>query len=98
MNNDIGLSWVRRTRFDGDSWELSSIPLNEEVEEYELEILNGSTVVREVTGLTVPAYTYTEAMQMSDFGSAQTAFLTFRVYQMSTAVGRGIPAEETYSR
>jgi len=98
VNNDIELSWVRRTRFDGDPWELASVPLNEEAEEYELEILDGSTVVREVTGLTTPAYTYTEAMQVSDFGSAQTTSLKFRVYQMSAAVGRGIPAEETYSR
>lgn len=96
--NDIELSWVRRTRFDGDPWELAGVPLNEEVEEYELEILNGSTVVREVTNLTAPAYTYTEAMQVSDFGSVQNTSLKFRVYQMSTAVGRGIPAEETYNR
>lgn len=96
--NDIALSWLRRTRFEGDPWELANVPLHEEVEEYELEILNGSTVVREVTGLTSPAYTYTNAMQVSDFGSAQTTSLKFRVYQMSTAVGRGIPAEETCSR
>ena len=98
VNNDIELSWMRRTRFDGDPWELASVPLNEEVEEYELEILNGSTVVREVTGLTSPAYTYTDAMQVADFGSAQTTSIKIRVYQMSTAVGRGIPAEETLNR
>ena len=98
VNNDIDLSWFRRTRFDGDPWELASVPLNEEVEEYELEILNGSTVVREVTGLTSPAYTYTDAMQVTDFGSAQTTSIKFRVYQMSSAVGRGHPAEETVSR
>ena len=98
VNNDIELSWMRRTRFDGDPWELASVPLNEEVEEYELEILNGSTVVREVTRLTSPAYTYTDAMQVADFGSAQTTSIKIRVYQMSTAVGRGIPAEETLNR
>ena len=97
-NNDIALSWFRRTRFDGDPWELASVPLNEEVEEYELEILNGSTVVREVTGLTSPAYTYTDAMQVADFGSAQTTSIKIRVYQMSSAVGRGHPAEETLIR
>ncbi|QDP53531.1 MAG: hypothetical protein GOVbin4933_77 [Prokaryotic dsDNA virus sp.] len=98
VNNNIALSWIRRTRFDGDAWELASIPLNEEVEEYELEILNGSTVVREVTNLTSPAYTYTDAMQVADFGSAQTTSIKIRVYQMSPAVGRGIPAEETITR
>ena len=92
------MSWFRRTRFDGDPWDLASVPLNEEVEEYELEILNGSTVVREVTGLTSPAYTYTDAMQVADFGSAQTTSIKIRVYQMSSAVGRGHPAEETLIR
>jgi len=98
VDNDIAISWFRRTRFDGDPWELASVPLNEEVEEYELEILNGSTVVREVTGLATPAYTYTDAMQVTDFGSAQTTSIKYRVYQMSSAVGRGIPAEETIVR
>jgi hypothetical protein len=97
-NNDIALSWVRRTRFGGDVWETSNIPLNEDTELYELEILNGSTVVREVTDLTTPAYTYTEAMQIADFGGAQTVSVKFRVYQMSAEVGRGIPAEETIAR
>lgn len=98
VSNDIDLSWVRRTRFDGDAWDVANVPLNEEVEEYELEILDGSTVVREVTGLTSPAYTYTDAMQVADFGAAQTSAIKIRVYQMSSAVGRGIPAEETLNR
>ena len=98
VNNDIALSWFRRTRFDGDPWELASVPLNEEAEEYELEILNGLTVVREVTGLSSPAYTYTDAMQVADFGSAQINSIKIRVYQMSSSVGRGLPAEETLNR
>lgn len=98
VNNDIELSWVRRTRFDGDPWEIASIPLNEETELYDLEILNGSTVVREVTNLSGPSYTYTDAMQVADFGSSQTTSIKIRVYQMSADVGRGCPAEETLTR
>lgn len=97
-NDDIVLSWLRRTRFNGDSWNSPTIPLNEDVEEYELEILDGSTVVREVTGLTSPSYTYTEAQQIADFGSSQTTSITFRVYQMSSEVGRGNAAQETIIR
>jgi len=98
VSNDIVLTWLRRSRFNADSWDIITVPLNEETEEYELEILDGSTVVREVTGLTSPAYTYTDAMQVEDFGSAQTANIKFRVYQMSANVGRGNPAEETITR
>lgn len=85
---DWSLSWVRRTRFNGDSWVPSSVPLNEDFEEYELEILDGSTVVRTVTGLTSPSFTYTSAMQTADFGSTQSS-VTFQVYQMSVLYGRG---------
>jgi len=98
VSNDIALSWIRRSRFDGDNWETPELPLNEDNEQYELEILDGTTVVREVTGLTSPAYTYTNAMQVADFGSPQTSSLKFRVYQISANVGRGTPAEETITR
>lgn len=91
---DWNLSWIRRTRFNGDSWFPEAVPLNEESEEYELEILNGSSVVRTVTGITSPAYTYTAAMQTADFGSTQSS-VKFRVYQKSVIYGRGAVAERT---
>jgi hypothetical protein len=79
----------------GGAWTSgTSIPLSEVSEEYEVEIMNGSTVVRTVTGLTSPAYTYSAANQTTDFGSGQTT-LTFRVYQISDAVGRGFVASAT---
>lgn len=94
---NIGLSWVRRTRFNGDQWDAPEVPLNEETELYDLQILDGSSVVREVTNLTSPAYTYTTASQVTDFGSAQST-LTFRVYQLSSKVGRGHPGQQTVYR
>lgn len=93
-NGDLQISWVRRTRLlQGDNWSLSEVPLGEETEEYELEILDGSTVVRTVTGLTSPTYTYTAAMQTTDFGSAQTS-VKVRIYQMGQ-LGRGAVSEVT---
>jgi hypothetical protein len=90
---NIALSWVRRTRYNGDSWETPTIPLNEETESYEVDILNGSTVVRTLTSAT-PSVTYTSAQEVADFGGTQTS-LSLRVYQMSATIGRGRPAEET---
>ena len=98
VNNDISLTWIRRSRFNADSWDVSTVPLNEETEKYTIEVLDGAAVVREVTDLASPAYTYTEAMQIADFGAVQTSSLKFRVYQMSANVGRGVPAEETITR
>jgi hypothetical protein len=43
---DIALSWIRRTRFGGVSWELTEVPLNEASEAYRLEILDETTPVR----------------------------------------------------
>jgi hypothetical protein len=88
------MTWIRRTRFNGDNWVPESVPLNEETEAYEVDIMDGSTVARTLTA-TTPTVTYTEAMQIEDFGSAQSS-ITFRVYQMSVTYGRGAVAEGTF--
>lgn len=89
---DFALSWVRRTRVGGAWTSGTSIPLAEASEEYEVEIMDGATVKRTVTGLTSPSYTYSSASQVADFGAPQTS-ISFRVYQVSDAVGRGFVAE-----
>ena len=84
----ILLSWTRRTRSAaGDSWVLAEAPLGEEREEYELEILDGATVVRSVAGLSSSSFTYTTAMMTTDFG-APVSTMRFRVFQIG-ALGRG---------
>jgi hypothetical protein len=71
------------------------VPLAEDTEEYELEILTaGGAVLRTVTGITATSFTYTSGMQSADFGGAQTE-LSFVVYQISAQVGRGFPGERT---
>jgi hypothetical protein len=66
------------------------VPLAEDTEEYELEILDGpgGTALRTETGITTTSFTYTSGMQSADFGGAQTE-LSFVVYQISAQVGRG---------
>ena len=86
------LTWLRRTRASsGDSWVLLDVPLAEAAEAYDLEILNGTSVVRTVLGLSVPTFLYTTAMMGADFGVPVTT-LRFRVYQIG-ALGRGATAE-----
>lgn len=89
----IALRWIRRTRIGGDSWETQDVPLGEVSERYEIDILDGASVVRTLTAET-PAALYANADELSDFGSPQ-ASLTFRVAQMSASVGRGIAATAT---
>jgi hypothetical protein len=89
----IVLSFVRRTRRDGDSWEVEEVPLGETTERYEIDILDGVTVKR-VLQTTVPQVLYASADEITDFGAPLSA-ITLRVTQMSALTGRGYPAEAT---
>ena len=90
--NDQLLTWTRRTRdAAGDSWVLLEVPLGEISEAYDLEVLNSAVVVRAVAGLTAPSFTYTAAMQTTDFGGP-VSIVRFRVYQLGE-LGRGSAAE-----
>jgi Putative phage tail protein len=89
----IGLSWLRRTRVDGDSWDVAEVPLSEAAELYKLEILNGTTVVRSVLN-TSQNYLYATADIITDFGAVQ-ASLSIRISQMSAVYGPGTPLERT---
>lgn len=94
---DIDFTWVRRTRLGGELGDLTGdVPLSEDTEAYELEIFDapGGTLVRTFTGMTTPAKTYTAANIATDFGTMPTA-ITFKIYQMSALVGRGLSRELT---
>lgn len=93
LAGNLSISWIRRTRRNGTWANSSDVPLHEDSERYDLEILSGSNVVRTITGLTAPSQTYTAAEQAADFGSVQVSVLV-RVFQVSGTVGRGIPTEK----
>jgi len=87
-SGDLTISWKRRTRIGGDWRDAVDIPLSEESERYEVEIMSGVTLKRTIIGLTSPTALYTSAQQVTDFGSAQSSVVV-NVYQLSVAVGRG---------
>jgi hypothetical protein len=92
---DIELRWLRRSRdLAADSWSLASVPLAEEAETYDLEILDaGGAVARTVSGLSEPRFVWTAAMQSADVGGAAST-VRLRVYQTGT-IGRGSPLAAT---
>jgi hypothetical protein len=96
--SNITLSWVRRTRVGGALIDgTGEVPLAEDGEEYELEILGPNDDVRRtVVGLTSPTFTYTTAMQAEDFPEGYPAS-AFVVYQISAQVGRGFAARFDFS-
>lgn len=85
------MAWIRRTRVGG-AWldGTGTVPLSEQSEAYQVDILNGSVVVRTLA-VASPAATYTAAQQVADFGGLQTT-LRVNVYQISASVGRGFVA------
>jgi hypothetical protein len=91
----VRISFVRRTRIDGDGWGAGEVPLGEAREAYEVDVLSGSSVVRTLTGETSDIL-YPLADEVADFSTPQTE-LTVRVAQMSATVGRGTPTEATLS-
>jgi hypothetical protein len=91
-SSGVTFSWVRRTRIDGDSW-VGEVPLGEESEQYVLDILSGTSVVRTLNA-TTPIALYAVADELADFGAPQTS-LAVRVTQLSATVGAGFSASAT---
>lgn len=92
--NDWILKCNERTRFGGELRNYVGITQDPEFDGWDLEIMDGSTVVRTETALSTPSFTYTSAMQVTDFGSDQST-ITYRWYQRSTVLGRGYVIETT---
>ena len=87
-SSNLTISWVRRTRMGGAWQDAVDAALSESSEAYEVEILNGSSVVRTLSGLSSPTASYSAVDQTTDFGSPQSS-VDVRVYQLSAVVGRG---------
>lgn len=86
---DLRISWIRRTRIEGDSWDQMDVPLGESYESYLVRVMDGSAVVREVQ-VSTPEWVYDGAAQAADGlgGSFKVA-----VAQISDRFGPGLFAE-----
>lgn len=88
---DTVLTWVRQTRLSTRIVGTlpMSIPLGETSESYEVEVWDsGYTTLKRTLTSSTPTATYTNANQVTDFGSGQTV-LYLKIYQLSATVGRG---------
>ena len=86
----VALGWVRRTRIDGDGWELSEVPLGEEAEAYRLRVMQGDTLVRSVD-VAAPAWSYDPAQD------GLSGDYRIEVAQLSARYGPGPFASVTLS-
>jgi len=94
---DLTIRWTQRSRaLVADAWEQVEVPLAEDLESYDVQILDGSTVKRTLTSSTTSVL-YSAAQQSADWGAplgpGQT--LAIRIHQLSNRLGRGTPASVT---
>jgi hypothetical protein len=94
---DLTIRWTRRSRaLVADAWEQVEVPLAEDVEGYDVQILDGAAVKRTLAS-TTSSVLYPAAQQTADWGAplgpGQT--LALRIYQLSNRLGRGTPASVT---
>ena len=88
---DLTIRWTRRSRaLAADSWGGVEVPLTEELEAYEVEILDGATVKRVLSATNTTAL-YTAAQQTADWGAllGPGDTLDIRIFQLSALIGRG---------
>lgn len=90
-DGDIRITWIRRGRLGQTLQSGADIPLSEESEAYEVDLVIDDVVVRTLETNDQTA-TYSSAQQDEDVDSS-TSEITVRVYQVSATVGRGHVAE-----
>lgn len=81
----LDVTWVRRTRLEGDSWEGEDVPLSEAFERYRVRVFKDGVQARQVT-VSQPSWTYTAFMQALD-GAGETYV---EVAQVSETYGEGL--------
>ena len=84
----IDLTWIRRTRSEGDRWDMIDAPLGEAVERYRVRVVSGGAVRREVE-VGVPFWRYGDAARAGD--GVAGAFAV-EVAQISDRFGPGLNA------
>ena len=94
---DLTIRWTRRSRsLAADRWGPGEVPLAEEVEGYEVEVLQAGAV-RRTLSTTATSAVYTAAQQTADWGRllGPGDGLALGIYQLSALVGRGAPQAVT---
>jgi len=82
---NLHLTWIRRTRIDGDPWNTPEVPLGEETESYLVRVVQGNVILREAT-VNGPQWTYgATARAQDDLDGAYE----LRVAQISARFGPG---------
>ena len=96
---DWTLSFIRRTRVDGEWRDNVDASLGESFEAYQTDVFSDGTytTVKRTISTTAPTVPYSGTEQTTDFGGNQTT-LYLKIYPMSATVGRGYPLTQSITR
>ena len=87
--NNLTISWIRRTRINGEWEDNTDTPMDEKLESYDIEILDNQNIIkRTITINNSTTYTYSAKQQKIDLHTIQEK-INIRIYQNSDIVGRG---------
>lgn len=92
-SDNLTITWIRRNRLAGEWRDSIDVPLSEDSESYEVDIMDGAAVKRTLTGSS-ESVIYTAAQQTTDWGAPQSS-VEVNIYQLSADVGRGYARNET---
>ncbi len=84
--------WSPRARQRGGLINEHETQLDQPFERYEIDVLDGTEIVRTTALTDVREWTYSATMQTADFGAVQDK-VSLRLYQMGQIVGRGFARE-----
>ncbi len=85
--DNLTVSWIRRTRKDGENWDTEEVPLSEAFERYAVRVFKDGIQIRNATA-TTSEWTYTSAMRTSD-GTLSNGDIRVDVAQVSDVFGEG---------
>ncbi len=87
----LELSWIRRTRVDGDAWDGVEVPLGEEREAYAIELRAPDGALLHAAQTETPSLTLSGPTVTTIFG-AMPSEVDMRVAQISMRIGPGLTA------
>lgn len=95
-NGDWWMRGTRRTRLSGEWRDYVDVPVSETTESYDFEIYTDSTftTIKRTINSATPSATYTNAMQVTDWGTS-VRLLYAQMRQRSELTGGGYPATTT---
>lgn len=91
LNGDFNLFWYRRARRNAGLINNIDVPLDEQSEQYVIEVFSDNTYSNVINTYTInndTKFIYTTSMQNSDFGNTQSNIFV-KIYQISSRIGKG---------